>query len=64
MQVIMANPMHVRRYAGAIGQLVKTDKTHARLIAEYAAVIRPEVRPASSRNVRANKDLLAHRCRP
>jgi transposase len=61
MPVIIANPLLVRRYAGAVGQLAKTDKIDARLIAEYAAVIRPEVRPANSHNVRAIKDLLARR---
>lgn len=61
MPVIIANPLLVRRYAGAVGQLAKTDKIGARLIAEYAAVIRPEVRPANSRNVREIRDLLARR---
>ena len=59
--VIIVNPLQVRRYAGAIGQLAKTDKIDAQLIAQYAAVIRPEVRPASNRNVRVIRDLLARR---
>lgn len=59
--LIIVNPLQVRRYAGAIGQLAKTDKIDARIIAAYAAVIRPEVRPASNRNVRVIKDLLARR---
>jgi len=61
MPVIIVNPLHVRRYAGAVGQLAKTDKIDARVIAEYAAIIQPELRPVCSRNVRAIKDLLARR---
>jgi len=61
MPVIIVNPLHVRRYAGAVGQLAKTDKIDARIIAEYAAIIQPELRPACSRNVRVIRDLLARR---
>ena len=61
MPVVIVNPLQVRRYAGAVGQLAKTDKLDARVIAEYAAVIQPEVRAGSSRNVRIIKDLLARR---
>ena len=61
MPVVIINPLQVRRYAGAVGQLAKTDKIDARIIAEYAAVIQPEVRPGSNHNVRIIKDLLARR---
>lgn len=61
MPLIIVNPLQVRRYAGAVGQLAKTDKIDARIIAEYAAIIQPELRPANSRNVRVIKDLLARR---
>jgi transposase len=61
MPIIITNPLQVRRYAGAVGQLAKTDKIDARIIAEYAAVIQPEVRPQSNQNIRAIKDLLARR---
>ena len=61
MPVIIVNPLNIRRFAGAVGQLAKTDKIDARIIAQYAVLIRPEVRPASSRNVRVIKDLLARR---
>lgn len=59
--LIIVNPLHIRRYAGAIGQLAKTDKIDARLIAQYAAVIQPDVRLSGNRNVRVIKDLLARR---
>jgi transposase len=63
MPIIIVNPLQVRRYAGAVGQLAKTDKIDARIIAEYAAVIQPEVRPGNNHNVRIIKDLLARRRR-
>lgn len=61
MPIIIVNPLQIRRYAGVIGQLAKTDKIDAGVIAHYAAVIQPEVRPGTHRNVRAIKDLLARR---
>jgi len=61
MPVIIVNPLHIRRFAGAVGQLAKTDKIDARIIAQYAALIQPEVRPASNKTVRVIKDLLARR---
>ena len=61
MPIIIVNPLQVRRYAGAIGQLAKTDKIDASVIAAYAAVIQPEVRPGTHKNVRAIRDLLARR---
>lgn len=59
--VIVANPKTVRRYAGAIGLLAKTDKLDAGLIAQYAAVIQPEVRPFATANTLEIKDLLLRR---
>jgi transposase len=58
---VIVNPLHIRRYAGAVGQIAKTDSIDARLIAEYAAVIRPAPRPADSAKVREIRDLLARR---
>jgi transposase len=40
-QVVVANPTRVRAYATAAGILAKTDKIDARVIAEYAAVMKP-----------------------
>jgi transposase len=37
--VCIVKPMSIRRYAGAIDQLAKTDKIDARVIAVYAAII-------------------------
>lgn len=59
--VVVANPKTVRRYAGAIGLLAKTDKLDAGLIAQYAAVIKPEVRPFATAKTLEIKDLLLRR---
>ena len=59
--VVVVNPIQVRRYAGAIGQLAKTDTLDARLISEYAAIVQPDARPPVSREVRRIKDLIARR---
>ncbi len=59
--VCILKPLSVRRYAGAIEQLAKTDKIDAAVIAEYAAVVQPTVTPKKSKNLIAIKDLLARR---
>lgn len=59
--VCVAKPASVRKYAGAIEQLAKTDRIDAQVIAEYAAVIKPRVTPEKSKNLIAIKDLLARR---
>jgi len=59
-RIVIVNPLKIRRYAGAIGILAKTDPIDCRLIAQYAAVIQPEVRrqkmnyPAASDGVSSN----------
>ncbi|MDH5233040.1 MAG: IS110 family transposase [Gammaproteobacteria bacterium] len=59
--IIVSNPIQIRRYAGAIGQLAKTDEIDSRLIAKYAAVIQPEVRRHKSKQIIKIKDLLVRR---
>jgi len=59
--VCIMKPLSIRRYAGAIGQLAKTDKIDAAIIAEFAAVIKPRPTPQKSKNLIAIKDLLARR---
>lgn len=43
--VVVSNPRQIRDFAKATGKLAKTDKIDAAVIAHYAAVIMPEVRP-------------------
>jgi len=59
--VCIMKPLSIRRYAGAIEQLAKTDKIDAAIIAEFAAVIKPRPTPQKSKNLIAIKDLLARR---
>jgi len=59
--VIICQPIKVRRYAGAKGVLAKTDKIDAQILASYAAVMKPEVRPLAIGNIRKIKDLTCRR---
>lgn len=59
--IVVVNPLHVRRYAGAMGQLAKTDKIDAQVIAHYAAMIKPEPRVQFGPMQRKIKDLLVRR---
>ena len=59
--VVVVNPLHVRRYAGAIGQLAKTDKIDAKVISQYGAMIKPEPRVQFGPEQRKIKDLLVRR---
>lgn len=59
--VCILKPLSVRRYAGAIDQLAKTDKIDAAVIAEYAAVVQPKITPRKSKNLLAIKGLLSRR---
>lgn len=61
MPVCIVKPLSVRRYAGAIDQLAKTDKIDAALIAEFAAVVQPRATLQKSKNLIAIKDLIARR---
>jgi transposase len=59
--VVVVSPLKIRRFADAIGQLAKTDEIDARLIARFAAAVKPLARPASDANAQAIKDLVVRR---
>ncbi|MDH5360425.1 MAG: IS110 family transposase [Gammaproteobacteria bacterium] len=59
--VCIVKPLAVRRYAGAISQIAKTDKIDAALIAEFGAVVQPKATPRKSKNLIAIKDLISRR---
>lgn len=59
--VVVVQPLNVRQFAKAQGVLAKTDKIDARIIAQFAAVIKPEIRPINSKKVRYIRDLLARK---
>jgi len=46
MPVAVENPRRIRNFARAVGQLAKTDMLDARIIARYAAVIKPAAQTA------------------
>lgn len=58
---VVANPAQVKKFAGAIGQLAKTDKLDARLIAHYGEVIQPALSVLKPELMRRMSDLLARR---
>lgn len=59
--VVIVQPMNIRQFARAQGVLAKTDKIDARVIAQFSAVIKPEIRKLSSKKVRHIRDLLARK---
>lgn len=59
--VVIAQPLQVRRFAGAINQLAKTDKIDAAVIARFGAQVKPRVSRAQGRNIREIRDLIARR---
>ena len=58
---VIANPIHIKRFAGAIGQRAKTDKLDAQLIAHYAEAIQPKLSSLKTDNMQAMSDLVARR---
>ena len=50
--VVVVNPRQVRDFARALGQLAKTDRLDARVLAAFAAAIKPPLRP-----IKANDEL-------
>lgn len=59
--VCILKPLLVRRYAGAVDQLAKTDKIDAAIIAQFAALLKPKVTPQKSKNLIAIKNLITRR---
>lgn len=59
--VVVINPRQVRDFAKATGRLAKTDQLDAAVLAHFAEVIRPAVRPVPEADTQALADLLARR---
>ena len=59
--VVVANPRQVRDFARATGQLAKTDALDAQVLARFAAVMQPPLRPLPDRETRDLRDLVATR---
>jgi len=58
---VITNPAHIRRFAGALGQLAKTDKLDAQLIARYGEAMKPELSTLRPEIIQRMSDLLARR---
>ncbi|MBE1273297.1 IS110 family transposase [Enterovibrio baiacu] len=59
--IVRANPIHIKRFAGAIGRRAKNDRLDAELIAHYAEAIKPTITPIKSENIRIMSDLVIRR---
>lgn len=59
--VAVINPRRIRDFAKSVGQLAKTDKIDASIIARYASVIRPNVSTIVSQQQKKLKSLVARR---
>ena len=58
---VIANPIHIKRFAGAIGQRAKTDKLDAQLIAHYSEAIKPNLSALKPDIMQSMSDLVARR---
>lgn len=59
--VAVINPRQARDFAKATGQLAKTDQVDAAVLAAFAKVIRPQVRPLKDADTRALDDMVSRR---
>jgi transposase len=59
---VVANPVHIKKFAGAVGQLAKTDKLDAKLIAYYSEALKPALSTLKPETLRKMSDLLSRRC--
>ncbi|MEH0123135.1 IS110 family transposase [Vibrio alginolyticus] len=58
---VIANPLRIKRFVGAIGQRAKNDRLDAALIAHYAERVQPELTKLKSENIRLMSDLVTRR---
>lgn len=58
---VIANPVNIKRFAGAINQKAKTDKLDAQLIAHYAEMIKPKLSQLKPEQIKMMSDLLSRR---
>lgn len=59
--VCIVKPSAVRKYAGAIDRLAKTDRLDAEVIAEFGARTQPRISIRKTKNLIAIRDLLSRR---
>jgi transposase len=56
---VVANPAHIKKFAGAIGRLAKTDKLDAQLIAHFGEAIKPALSALKPENMQLMSNLLS-----
>ena len=61
MPFVVANPLHVKKFAGAIGRLAKADHLDADLVAHYGEAIKPKLSILKPESIRLISDLLSRR---
>jgi transposase len=59
--VVVVNPRQVRDFARALGQLAKTDRLDARVLAHFAAAIKPPLRSIKSKEAQELDSLTGRR---
>jgi transposase len=59
--VVVINPRQVRDFARATGQLAKTDRIDAQVLAQFGEAIRPQLRPLPDATTRAVRALVSRR---
>ena len=59
--VVVVNPRQVRDFSRSTGQLAKTDRLDAQILARFAEAIRPPVRPVPDEQTQALAALVARR---
>lgn len=62
--VCVCNPMQVRQFTRSIGQLAKTDKLDAQMLAKYGEMTKPEITEVKPEKLMKISDLLTarHQC--
>lgn len=59
--VCVINPRQSRDFARATGELAKTDRVDARVLAEFGRALRPTVRPLASAHARQLREIMDRR---
>ncbi|MFQ6372115.1 IS110 family transposase [Shewanella sp. YIC-542] len=59
--IVRANPVHIKRFAGAIGRRAKNDRLDVQLIAHYGEAIKPDLTVIKAKNIRLMSDLVIRR---
>lgn len=59
--IIIVQPTQIRQFGKAQGIIAKTDKLDSRLIAQFSAIMKPEIRPLNSKKVSYIRDLLSRK---